>query len=79
MISIWIKARKYFKCRQMKYNFNAFMDIILYHYNTAFSLKTVSMSDIMKNKWINQAVPNSCKIMSLLNDLKKHYKLLRKM
>jgi hypothetical protein len=33
-------------------SFNAFMDMILYYYNTAFPVK--SMSKTRKNKWITQ-------------------------
>jgi hypothetical protein len=55
-------------------SFDAFMDMILHHYNTAFSLKTAYMSKI-KNKWITQGIRNSCKRMKLLNGLKKQQTL----
>jgi hypothetical protein len=36
--------------------FNTFMDIFLHCYNTAFPIKTVSVRDKIKNKWITQGI-----------------------
>jgi hypothetical protein len=37
-------------------SFNAFMNAILYYYNTAFPLITVYTSKTRKNKWITQGI-----------------------
>jgi hypothetical protein len=42
-------------------SFNAFVDTILYHHNTAFPLKTVNRSNIKKNKCITQGINYSPK------------------
>jgi hypothetical protein len=51
--------------------FNTFMDIFLHCYNTAFPIKTISMRDKIKNKWITQGIKVSSKKMRLLDNQKK--------
>jgi glycyl-tRNA synthetase beta subunit len=55
------------------------MDLILYHYNIAFLLKTVCRSNIEKSKWITKGISNSCKRMRVINGLRKQYNLSREM
>jgi hypothetical protein len=44
-------------------SFNAFIDMIFYHCNITFSLKTVYRSNIEKNKWTTQGTRNFYKRM----------------
>jgi hypothetical protein len=60
-------------------SFNVFMDMILFYYDIAFPLKTVYMSKTRRNKWITQAIRNSCKRMRLLNGFIKQHNLSRDM
>jgi hypothetical protein len=55
------------------------MDSILYHYNIAFTLKTIYRSNIEKNKRITQGKRNSHKRLRVLNGLRKQYNLSREM
>jgi hypothetical protein len=56
-------------------SFNAFMDTILHHYNTAFPLKSVYKNKIRKNKWIAQGIRNSCKKDEIVKWSKKQQNL----
>jgi hypothetical protein len=51
--------------------FNAFMDTMRYHFNTAFPLKTIHRCNLRKNNWITQGIRKSCKRIRVLNSLKK--------
>jgi hypothetical protein len=49
------------------------MDMILYHNNSAFPLRTLYRSYIKNSKWITKGLGNSCKRMRLLNVLRKQW------
>jgi hypothetical protein len=53
------------------------MDTILYHYNRAFPLKTVYLSNQKRSKWLTQGIRISSKKMWFLNGLKGHSNLSR--
>jgi len=51
--------------------FSTFMDVFLHCYNNAFPIKTVFVSDTIKNNWITQGIKISSKKMQLLDNQRK--------
>jgi hypothetical protein len=53
------------------------MDTIHHHFDRAFPLKMVYLSNQMRKKWITQGIRTSSKKMSFLKGLKKYLNLSR--